>query len=61
MQCVLQTKPHIRYKTDLLILYKEMKVDFTEILTKHKNSLCAANVKLLHIKITCMANGNLYS
>jgi len=31
-----------------------MKVDFTEIHTKHKNSLCTGNVKLLHIKLTCV-------
>jgi hypothetical protein len=60
MQCVPQTKLHIRYTTDLLILYREMNVDFTEIQTKHKNSLCAENVKLLHTKLTCMANGKLY-
>lgn len=47
MQCVPQIKLHIKYKPDLVILYREIKLDFTAINTKHKNSLCTENVKFV--------------
>jgi len=50
----MQTKLHIRRKIDQLILYREMKADFTDIYTKHTNSLCEEKVKLLHITLTCV-------
>jgi hypothetical protein len=42
------------YKTDLLILYSKMIVDFTEIHTKHINSLRARNAKFLNNKLCCI-------
>ena len=54
MQCLPQIKLHIKFKTDLLILYRDIMVDFTEINTKHTNWLCKENVKFLRIWVTCI-------
>jgi len=42
--------PRIGYKTNRLMLYREITAVCSEIRTKHINTLCGQNVEFLHVR-----------